>query len=64
MDVSKTELKKSVYWNDIKWILKADFNNPDTIKLPLKYRMQQRLYNNAFYKFAHDVKVKIKNGKR
>ena len=64
MCVNKKELMKSHYWKDIKWILKADFEHPKTIKVPLKYRLQQNIYKNPLYQLAHRFKVIIKNEKR
>lgn len=57
-------LKKTHYWKHVRWILKEDFMHPETIKMPLKYRLQQRLYANELYKYAHRVKERVKNGKR
>lgn len=61
---NKDELKKSLYWKDIKWILHSDFLHIKTLKMPLIYRIKQRIYANSIYRFLHKVKVRIRNGKK
>lgn len=61
---NEKKLRKTSYWKDIKWIVKSDFTHMETLKMPLEYRLKQRLYTNCIYRFAHEVKVRIKNGKK
>lgn len=53
-------LIKSPYWNDIRWIAKADFTRYETLKMPLKYRIRRKLSQYRFYQRLHQIKQTIK----
>lgn len=60
---NKHLLSKSQYYPYLKWILTTDFNHPEKIKMPLSYRMRNRLFHVSFYKKLHVVKERIKGKK-
>lgn len=52
-------IRKTKYWKHIKWILKVDFSDPTTIKLPLKQRIKNFIYSRKIYIWLHNVKTKL-----
>lgn len=56
-------LKESKYYAGLKWYLKIDFSNLENVKMPLSYRMRNRLSHMSFYKKLHVVKERIKGKK-
>lgn len=56
-------LKSLPYYNDFKWILKTNFDNTESIKMPLSYRIRNRLSGLSFYQSLHKVKYKLKGNK-
>lgn len=57
---NKKELKKSKYYKYLKWILTTDFKHPETLKMPLNYRIRCHLSQFSFYKYLHKLKQKLK----
>ena len=54
---NRRSLKKHPDWKKVRWILKADFWNPETLKAPKSVRGKLSQYK--FYQFLHKVKVRI-----
>ena len=52
-------LKTKPYYKQLKWVVKADFKNPDNFKLPFEYRFRAKLSTFKFYKFLYRIKNKI-----
>lgn len=61
---NKKELKRTSYWKEIKWIINSDFMNIESIKMPLEYRLRQKLYANPMYQLAHKIKIIVKGKKQ
>ena len=63
---NKNSVKKSSFWKYVRWIERADFSHPETIKLPLSYRLKKahsirgKLAEFRFYQRLHDWKEKLK----
>ena len=59
---NKRIVKYSPCWESIKWILKADFDHPETIKIPIPISSGIRpwLSQFTFYQRLHDMKEKFK----
>lgn len=57
--INKKTIKKTKYWRYIKWLIKADISNPQTIKLPLNLRIQNFVYSLKIYIWLHNVKTKL-----
>ena len=51
-------LRKRPVWKYIKWILKADFWHPETLKRPMSIR--ERLSQYRWYQMLHELKVKLR----
>lgn len=62
IDQNELHLRKSKYWKCIKWLKNVDFNQPETLKLPLLYRIRSvngirsKLAEFSFYQKLHDIK--------
>lgn len=54
---NRRNLKKHPDWKAVRWMLKADFWHPETLKAPMSVRGKLSQYK--FYQFLHRVKVKI-----
>lgn len=54
-------IRKHPYWKHIRWIIKADFSHPETIKPSLRFRVGEKMSAFSFYRFLHRIKVKLKN---
>lgn len=52
-------LRAKPYWRQFKWIVKADFEHPETLKMPLIYRIRHRLSKFRFYQGLHQLKVML-----
>lgn len=52
-------IKKQPYWKHIRWIVKADFSHPETIKPSFIFKLRLSLANFKFYKALHHVKVAV-----
>jgi len=52
------ELKKQPDWKYVKWLVKADFWHPETLKKPVTIR--ERLSQYRFYQKLHELKVKLR----
>lgn len=52
------ELKKQPDWKYVKWLVKADFWHPETLKKPMTIR--ERLSQYRFYQKLHELKVKLR----
>lgn len=50
---------KTQYYKEFKWILKADFEHPETLRLPLSYTIRGRLAKFKVYQWFHKVKTKL-----
>lgn len=57
---NRSMLQRTEYWKYLKWIAKADFHHLETIKMPLVYRIRQRMCGFWFYQALHKLKEKIK----
>ena len=57
---NKKTLKRTKYWKYLKWIDKADFDRYEDLKLPLLYRIRNKLSTLRFYQFLHEMKVKLR----
>ncbi|MBQ6217768.1 MAG: hypothetical protein IJK53_10340 [Erysipelotrichaceae bacterium] len=59
---NKDMVKNNMFWKDIRWILKADFDHPETIRIviPLSAGIRPWLSQFAFYQRLHNLKEKIK----
>ena len=57
---NKKNLKGTKYWKHLKWIDKADFDRYEDLKLPLLYRIRNKLSTLRFYQFLHEMKVKLR----
>lgn len=55
---NKKIISKKAYYKYLKWILKADFEHPESLKLPLWYRIRSKLSNFKFYQMLHKIKEK------
>lgn len=59
---NKTQLKKkSRYWKNIKWLLKIDFNNLDSINNIPFFNMRYALSKLKIYQFLHRIKNRLFN---
>ncbi len=52
-----SEVKKSPYWKHIRWIIKADFQHPETLKGPINLR--EKLSHYKFYQVLRSIKRKL-----
>lgn len=59
----KALLVNTPSWKFLKWIEKSDFNHPETLKLPLNFRIRNKLSHFKFYNTLHKIKYKLKNNK-
>ena len=48
----RSELKKSPYWGSIKWIGKVDFRRVKKLKMPMLWRIKNRLSKSGPYQWA------------
>lgn len=53
-------LKKTVYWKHIRWLRHSDFANPNTIKMPLLYRVKRKVALSLPYRALSHIKRKIR----
>lgn len=53
---NKQIISKKAYYKYLKWILKADFEHPESLKLPLWYRIRGKLSSFKFYRTLHEMK--------
>ena len=56
---NKQLLQSKPYWKQIKWMVSADFMHPETLKMPLSYRIRSKLSTFQFYQMLHNLKVKL-----
>lgn len=56
---NKSLLVNTPSWKFLKWIEKSDFNHPETLRLPLNFRIRNRLSQFKFYNTLHKVKCKL-----
>lgn len=54
--LSNLDLQKSKNWKHIKWVLKTDFEHPDSIELPRLYKIRGKLLPCGFYQLLHHIK--------
>ena len=55
---NRHKLRKNPQWKHMKWILKADFSHPETLKAPMS--MREKLSQYRFYQKLHELKVKLR----
>ena len=53
------QLKRSPFWNSVKWLLTVDCFDIRSYSLPLGYRIRQKLSQYRFYQKLHEIKVKF-----
>ncbi len=53
-------IKKTKYWEDVKWMLNADFAHPETLQMPPK-SLREWLSRQKFYQKLHELKNRILN---
>lgn len=62
---NRSKVKRSPYWKYVRWIENADFYHPETIQLPLSYRLKKahgirgKLAEFRFYQKLHEWKIKV-----
>lgn len=56
---NKQMLSQKPYWQYISWLAKADFSNPEKLKMPLFFRIRRKLSSFKFYRKLHEIKSKI-----
>lgn len=58
IQLHRSELRKHPDWKYVKWIVKADFLHPETLKYPMGIR--ERLSQYRFYQKLHELKVRLR----
>lgn len=53
------QVKRLPYWKDIRWMLKADFSHPESLKMPLMFRIRSKLSRFAVYRALGKLRRKI-----
>lgn len=57
---NKSLLKQKPHYKDFKWLIKADFEHPEKLKMPFSFRIRQKLAHLAVYQWLHRIKTKIR----
>lgn len=58
MKANRKQIRRLPFWNDVKWMLKADFRNPQTIYISREKQVRQYLAQFKFYQLLHKLKAK------
>lgn len=56
---NKSQLVNTSYWEFLKWIEKCDFEHPETLKMPLNFRIRKHLSEFGFYNELHRIKEEL-----
>lgn len=56
---NKKQLVNTPYWQHLKWIEKCDFEHPETLKMPLNFRIRKQLSEFKFYRKLHEIKTRF-----
>ena len=56
---NKSQLVNTPYWQYLKWMEKCDFEHPESLKMPLIFRIRRRLSKFRFYNELHKIKSKL-----
>lgn len=46
---NQATIQETKYWSNLKWMLKIDFKNPSTLKVPLTYRLKKLISRSLIY---------------
>lgn len=57
---NKRILKKMPHYKEFKWLLTADFEHPEKLKMPFSFRIRQKLAHLSVYQWLHRIKTKIR----
>ena len=60
---NRKKVCKTQYYKEFKWIFNADFEHPETLRLPLSYIIRGRLGKLEVYQWLHKIKTKLTKGK-
>lgn len=60
---NKKKVCKTQYYKEFKWILKSDFEHPETLQLPFSYTIKGRLAKFKVYQLLHKAKTILLKGK-
>ena len=60
---NRKKVCKTQYYKEFKWIFNADFEHPETLRLPLSYIIRGRLAKFKVYQWIHKVKTGLAKGK-
>lgn len=52
-------LRHNSYWKYIKWLVKADFLTPGALKMPLKWRIRNKLSQHRFFRILRKIARKL-----
>ena len=61
---NKKLIYKTQYYKQFKWVLKSDFEHPETLQFPLSYTIRGRLAKFRFYQLLHRIKTRLAGEER
>ena len=61
---NKSNIINTPYWQYLKWMEKCDFEHPETLKMPLMFRIRRYLSSFKFYNKLHHLKSLILKNKK